>query len=310
MKRIFIIIAILFCTQACTKNSNAMLDNGKLNVIVTIFPLYDFVREIAGDKINLTMLLPPASESHSFEPTTKDIIAIQKSNIFLYIGGESDEWINRILSSMDKSNMTIIPLIDSVDSVKEEIVEGMEDDGGDKEEAAYDEHIWTSPKNVISIVQTITSALCKADAKNADFYNQNKEEYIKELHKLDAAFKEVVANSKRKTIIFGDRFPFRYFADVYGLSYFAAFPGCSTESEPSAATVAFLINKIKSEKIPVVFFIELSNERMADTIAEETGAKKLLLHASHNISKKDFENGVTYIEIMKQNVKNLKEALQ
>jgi zinc transport system substrate-binding protein len=160
------------------------------------------------------------------------------------------------------------------------------------------------------MVRAITDALCEKDAANAQTYRQNSDAFAAELTALDAAFASVVQNAARKTIVFGDRFPFRYFADRYGLSYFAAFPGCSTETEPSAATVAFLIKKIRAERIPVIFHIELSNERMADTIAEETGAQKRLLHAAHNISKRDFDRGVTYLELMTANIAPLREALQ
>ncbi|GHT70244.1 periplasmic divalent manganese/zinc-binding lipoprotein [Spirochaetia bacterium] len=312
MKRVFLliisVIAILISVSGCTQKKNIQNTNGKITITATIFPPYDFVRAIAGDRVNLTMLLPPASESHSFEPTPKDIITIQNSDIFIYVGGESDEWVNRILESMDTRTMTIISLMDIVEAVEEEIVEGMEVE--EEEEVAYDEHVWTSPQNAVRIVQAITETLCKVDAVNADLYRQNGAHYIAELRDLDTAFQAVVDNANRNTIVFGDRFPFRYFADRYGLSYFAAFPGCSTETEPSAGTVAFLIDKIKHERIPVVFHIELGNERMADTIAEETGAEKLLLHACHNISKKDFENGVTYVDLMRQNVENLRKALQ
>ncbi|GHV92542.1 high-affinity zinc uptake system binding-protein ZnuA [Spirochaetia bacterium] len=323
MKRVFLltlsIIALLLFTTGCTpkKNSNVQSGNGKITVTATIFPPYDFVRAVAGgsqqasaDRVNLSMLLPPASESHSFEPTPKDIITIQNSDIFIYAGGESDAWVNRILASMDTRNMTIISLIDTVDVVEEEVVEGMEEDVEEEEVIAYDEHVWTSPLNAMRIVRSIADALCNADNANTEFYRQNADDYISQLEKLDAEFQAVVDHAKRNTIVFGDRFPFRYFADRYGLSYFAAFPGCSTETEPSAGTVAFLINKIRNEHIPVVFHIELGNERMADTIAEETGAEKLLLHACHNISKRDFENGITYIDLMRQNVENLRKALQ
>ncbi|GMO51620.1 MAG: metal ABC transporter substrate-binding protein [Termitinemataceae bacterium] len=305
------IIVMLFSVYACTKKDNSVInENGKITVTATIFPQYDFVRSIAKDKVNLSMLLPPASESHSFEPTPRDMITIQNSDIFIYSGGESDAWVARILSSSSgTNNMTIISLMDIVDVVEEEIVEGMEAEE-EEEETSYDEHVWTSPQNAKLIVTSIAEALCNADAANAAFYRQNAELYIAELEKLDAGFMSVVDNAKRKTIVFGDRFPFRYFADRYGLAFFAAFPGCSSETEPSAATVAFLIDKIKSEHIPVVFHIELGNERMAETIAEETGAKKLLLHSCHNISKKDFQNGVTYLDLMQKNVENLKAALQ
>jgi zinc transport system substrate-binding protein len=206
--------------------------------------------------------------------------------------------------------MKIIRMMDAVDVVEEEIVEGMEEEDEEEEETAYDEHVWTSPRNAVLIVRAITESLCEADPANAAFYLQNAAVYNEELEQLDAAFKEVTAAAKRNTVVFADRFPFRYFADAYGLTYFAAFPGCSTETEPSAATVAFLINKIRAEKIPVVFHIELSNERMANTISGETGAKKLLLHACHNISKRDFDAGLGYLDLMRRNVENLREALR
>jgi zinc transport system substrate-binding protein len=320
MKRVFALIALLICICSFTfaggakDNKNA---NGKITVTATIFPPYDFTRAIAGDKVNLAMLLPPGAESHSFEPTPRDIIGIQNSDIFIYIGGESDAWVDRILDSINTRNMKIIKLMDTVDVVEEEIVEGMEEEEEDpllalgiEPESEYDEHIWTSPKNAAIMIRAIADALCERDGANTSFYQQNANSYIAKLNELDASFQAVVNNAKWKTIVFGDRFPFRYFADAYGLSYFAAFPGCSTETEPSAGTVAFLINKIRTEKIPVVFHIELSNERMADTIAEETGAKKRLLHAAHNISKQDFDRGVTYLELMTRNVETLKEALQ
>lgn len=297
------------CTNKNAASSSA-LNNGKLTVVSSIFVPYDFTRVIAGDRVNIKMLLPPAAESHSFEPTPQDIITIQNSDVFIYVGGESDRWAARILDSMDTSKMRILSLMEIVDVVEEEIVEGMEEEDEEDEGPAYDEHVWTSPKNAALILRAITETLCKLDDANSAFYRQNAENYLASLDELDASFRSIVNGTKRKTIIFGDRFPFRYFADAYGLSYFAAFPGCSTETECSAGTVAFLIDKIRAEKIPVVFFIELSNEKIADTLADETGAKKLLLHSAHNISKRDFDKGVSYLELMKQNAVNLKEALQ
>jgi zinc transport system substrate-binding protein len=313
MKKILLIIIFaifLSGVTGCRQNKNAVARNadGKINITTTIFPPYDFVRQIAGDRVNLRMLLPPGAESHSFEPSPRDIITIQNSDIFIYGGGESDAWIDRILQSMDTDTMRILAMMNAVEVVEEEIVEGMEEEDAE-EEIAYDEHVWTSPRNAITIVKAITELLCEADPANAAAYQQNAAAYIEELEQLDAAFSEVVAGSLRDTLVFADRFPFRYFADAYGLQYFAAFPGCSTETEPSAATVAFLINKIKAEKIPVVFHIELSNERMAKTISGETGAKKSLLHSCHNITKREFDSGLGYLEIMRRNVENLREAL-
>jgi zinc transport system substrate-binding protein len=304
--------ALLSGITSCKPNKYAANQNGKINITTTNFPPYDFVRQIAGDRVNLAMLLPPGSESHSFEPSPRDIITIQNSDIFIYSGGGSDKWIDRILQSMNTSGMKILAMIDIVEAVDEEIVEGMEEDGDESPPngaAAYDEHVWTSPWNAILIVQAITLMLCETDAANSDYYRQNAAAYIEKLRLLDIAFAEVVSGSKRSVIVFADRFPFRYFADAYGLTYYAAFPGCSTDTEPSAATVTFLVDKIRAERIPVVFHIELSNERMANTISGETGARKLLLHSGHNITKRDFDSGMGYLQIMKNNVENLREAV-
>jgi len=320
MKRIIIfssgvlfVLLILFIAGCHRMNPKVKptKTEGKINVSSVIFPTYDFVRIIAGDRVNLVMLLPPGAESHSYEPSPRDIITIRESDLFIHPGGESAKWVDRILSSMDipEEKMIILRLIDLVEAVEEEIVEGMEDDDEEDDSPALDEHVWTSPRNAKLIVAEITKALCELDSANADFYRKNAADYLSRLDELDAEFMSVMNGAKRNTIIVGDRFPFRYLADAYDLSYFAAFPGCSTETEPSAATVAFLINKVKSESIPVVFHIELSNEKMADTISEATGAKKLLLHSGHNITKRDFDGGANYLDLQKANVVNLKEAL-
>lgn len=301
-----------------TSESATTSSTDTISVVTTIFPQYDFVRQIAGENVELTMLLSPGSESHSYEPSPQDIITIQNADIFIYVGGESDEWVSEILSSMDTSSMEIIAMMESVQIVEEELLEGMEEDEQDhgdgenhenEEEVEYDEHVWTSPINAMAIVQDIADALAKVDSTNADLYEDNAAIYKEELSSLDKQLREVVQNANRTTLIFADRFPFRYLADEYGLTCYAAFPGCSTETEASAATVAFLIDKVNEEKIPVIFFIELSNEKMADTIVESTDAEKLLLHSCHNVTKDDFEAEVTYVSLMKQNIENLKEAL-
>lgn len=302
-----------FSSSSSSTDSSAKSD-GKINVVATIFPEYDFLRQIAGDKINLTMLLTPGAESHSFEPTPQDIKEVNKADMFVYVGGDSDAWVSSILDSVDKDKMKIVTLMDCVDLVQEEVAEGMtpekeEASVSSEEEIEYDEHVWTSPKNAMLIVQKLNNTLCEADPKNADFYNKNTSEYIKKLENLDKEFKDIVSSGKRKEIVVGDRFPFRYFVDEYGLTYHAAFPGCSTDTEPSAATIAFLTDKVKKDKIPVVFHIELSNEKVCDSICESTGAKSELLNAVHNVSKDDFENGVTYLDLMEHNVEVLKEAL-
>jgi len=310
---LFVAIAVLSMTAlyACGKKSNNIeVPSDKINVVATIFPEYDFLRQIGGDHINLTMLLTPGAESHSFEPTPQDIKEVANSDMFVYVGGDSDAWVDSILESIDTKNTDIVTLMDCVSLVEEETVEGMtpekEEDGGDVE---YDEHVWTSPKNTMLIVQKLCDNLCQIDPDNSDDYKQNTKDYIEKLTELDNEFQNVVDNAKRKEIIVGDRFPFRYFVDEYGLTYYAAFPGCSTDTEASAATIAFLDDKIKKDSIPVVFHIELSNEKICDAICEATGAKSELLNAVHNVSKSDFDAGITYLDLMEHNVEVLKEAL-
>ncbi|MCL1803936.1 MAG: metal ABC transporter substrate-binding protein [Eubacteriaceae bacterium] len=304
------ISSIFGCTSR-VENSTA---DTKTTVITTIFAPYDFSREIAGGLADVSMLLPPGSESHSYEPSPQDIIKIQNCDVFIYVGGESDKWIEKILASVDKSKISIITLMDCVEAVEEEVVEGMqpeeEDDESGEDAVEYDEHVWTSPKNAILITEKITDALCAADSANTDAYRANAQEYISKLIELDADFQAVISAAKRSCIVFGDRFPFRYLAHAYGLSYYAAFPGCSTETEPSAQTIKFLIDKINEESIPVVFHIELSNMKMANTISEATGAKVMLLHSCHNITKNDLQEGTTYLELMQANAAALREALE
>ena len=323
---VFFAIPVIGCGQDTDTSPKSVTDtysretplNEKISIVATIFAPFDFARAITGDKAEVIMLVPPAAESHSFEPTPQDIIRIQNSDVFIYNGGNSDAWVDGILASMDKSKMNIVKFIDCVEVVEEEIVEGMEEDEHDDDieyedesdhEPEIDEHVWTSPRNARLIVQRIADTICAADPDNSAVYKANTENYITRLNELDLKFQAVVDSAVRKTLVFGDRFPFRYFVDAYGLDYLAAFPGCSTETEPSAATVAFLIDKVKAEQIPVVFHAELSNAKMANTIAEESGAKVLEFHACHNISRDDFQTGKTYIEIMNANIEALKEAL-
>ena len=497
----FCLVAVLAlaCLSACNSSDKRVTadDSEKLSVVTTIFPQYDFTRQIVGDKADVTMLLKPGAESHSYEPTPQDIKTIQNCDLFIYTGGENDVWVDDILNSMGAQKPDTLRLIDCVPTVNEEIVEGMEhghdhdhgeiveseikdrplsdfagdfqsvlpyfedgtldeyitekaeeneksfdemkqeflekrksdyntlsiqgntvffhtssgtvsteyeyqgfqtvkDDDGDitsvwytfktktsapgapvylafndhgtgadsheeheehEEEIAHfhlrygnesvkalmdvenwaptfyagdatadeikealaghshehgeetDEHVWTSPKNAIEIVDKITSLVCGKDQNNADTYEKNSADYKKQLEQLDASFREVVNSAKRKTILFGDRFPFRYFADEYGLSYYAAFTGCSTETEASAATVAFLTDKVKEEQLPVVFIIELSNGKIADSICEATGAKKMTLYSCHNVTKDQMEDGATYLSMMTENVDSLCAAL-
>ena len=312
------------CLSACGKSGKTE-DAGasELSVVATIFPPYDFTRQIAGDDADVIMLLSPGAESHSYEPTPQDIKTIQSCDLFIYTGGESDVWVEDILSSMGDQMPETLRLVDCVPTVTEEIVEGMEhgheehEDHGDHEdleehedhEEETDEHVWTTPQNAIKIVENITSKLCEMDPDNAGSYEKNSAGYIEQLEMLDASFREVVGQAERRTILFGDRFPFRYFADEYGLDYYAAFPGCSDETEASAATVAFLINKVNEEQIPVIFTIERSNGKLADSICEATGAEKRILYSCHNVTRNQLDSGATYLPMMMENVESLRAAL-
>lgn len=300
---------MLLC--GCTAQNNTSKNNGgKINIVTTVFPLYDFARNVAGDKANIDMLVTFGAEVHSYEPTPRDIIKIIDSDLFINLGSSVDGWTDKVTEAADGKSLNTLSAMDSVDIKDEEAVEGMEEERGHSEHAPEpDEHIWTSPKNAELIVKSICSALEKADPSNAGYYKKNAENYIYELNRLDGDIRSAVEGAKRKTVVFADRFPMRYFADEYGLEYFAAFPGCSSESEPSAATISFLIEKVKSEHIPVVFFTETSDGKVADTICEASGAEKLLFHSCHNITKQQFDGKATYISLMKQNLKALQTAL-
>jgi zinc transport system substrate-binding protein len=286
---------------------NAPNDDGRVRVVSTLFASYDFLRAIAGDSAALTMLLPPGAESHSYEPTPQDILTVQNCDVFVYVGGESDAWVENLLAAVDQSKLRIVTLIDCVETVDEAALPGIE---AEEEEAPEtDEHVWTSPRNAALIVQRLRDVLQEVDPAHEDLYRQNTENSLSALNALDARFKAIVAGGARKTLVFGDRFPFRYFADAYGLTCYAAFPGCSPETEASAKTVQFLVDTVRTEKIPVVLHIEMGNEKMATAIAEATGAQVLELHAAHNITADDFRAGVTYLDIMERNAAVLKTAL-
>lgn len=296
-------------TAETEKNTDAPSEGNKLKIVTTNFPSYDFARAITKEDAEVTMLVKPGAETHSFEPSPQDIITIQNADLFIYTGGDSDEWVDGILESVQNKNFHVFKMMDAVNLIEEETVEGMQEEEHEEEGPEMDEHVWTSPKNAITIVEKLEETLSGLDESHKDSFKANSESYVKELEELDKSFKEVVDSGKRKEIIVADRFPFAYFCKEYGLSYFAAFPGCSTDTQPSAATIAFLTDKVKEDKIPVVFHIEMGNEDMVNAISKDTGAKKLLLNSVHNVTDSDFKAGKTYVDLMKPNVEALKEAL-
>lgn len=316
-KKTLLLFLIAFVAAAFTAcggiASNSGGENGKIKIVATNFPPYDFSRQIAGDLAEVTMLLPPGQESHTFEPTPQDIIKISDADIFIMGGGESDQWAKKLISSSDLDANKVLSMMDCVTAVPEELSDGMQSSEHEQHDHSdfyeYDEHVWTSPKNAMEICRKIAEKLICADEKNEAAYSSNLNAYLQDLNDLDLQFLNAAENGVRKTLVFGDRFPFRYFADRYDISYYAAFPGCSGETEPDAATMKFLIDKVNEEQIPVVLHVELSNQKVADTICEATGAKKLMLHSCHSITKDEFEQGKTYLSIMTENVDVLREAL-
>lgn len=299
MKRIFISALVLCVIFAAScekkKKENAeQISESKINVVATIFPLYDFARATAKEQANIAMLTLPGASVHTFEPSPADIKKLQKADVFLYIGGESETWVERILSTLDTSKMKIVRLFDRV---KSEI------------KIEHDEHIWTSPKNASLMLNEIAKAFCEKDLANCESYVKNSDGYISQINELSQELSQVASSAKRKKIVVADRFPFRYLAEEYGLEYAAAFPGCSDQTNASVATMAFLIKTVEKDNIPYIYHVELSNQNVAKAIAEQTGAKMLELHSYHNLSKQEFENGATYLDLFKRNVANLRIGL-
>ncbi len=303
----------LFTLSACKKAETA--ENDGVKIVTTIFPPFDFARNVAGDKASVKQLLPVGAESHSYEPAPQDIITLQNCDLFIYTGGESDVWIDDILSSLGEKAPKTLKLLDCVDPLCEEYVDGMQSehdhDSHDHEhdDEEYDEHVWTSPKNAVKITERIADAISAIDPENADSYAENSAEYIAKLNAVDKKLTETVASSERKTIVVGDRFPFRYLAEHYGLEYYAAFPGCSSDSDASAATIIFLTEKVKSEQIPAVLYIEFSTHKVADAVADSAKVGIELLHSCHNVTNEQIKSGVDYISLMEQNIEVLKKVL-
>lgn len=316
-----VIICSLFSISGCGKTEKVQNSDGKISIVTTIFPYYDFVRQLAGDKADVRLLLSPGSDPHSYEPTPSDIVAIENCDIFIYNGGESDEWVDGVLSSIENKNVKVMKMMEYVTLRHEQSMdhnhehaehEDMDDndEGHDHEEGEeYDEHIWTSIRNAERMSASIADELISVDSKNSDYYNEKKTDYISSLDSLDKKFTEVANNKKRDTLVFGDRFPFLYFVSDYDLGYECAFPGCSHETEPSTAVVSHLIDFTRENNIPVVFYLELSSGKIAQIISEDSSAKTMQFSSCHNVTKEDFENGATYISVMEQNLEALKEAL-
>lgn len=317
MKKIISFISICAIILSLTGCATTNTKNEKLNIVTTTFSTYDFVRQIAGDNVNLICLLNPGEDTHSFEPTPQDIIKINNADLFIYVGGEMESWIEKTKNSITLEENKMCSVMDFVTLLEEKEIDGAEEHHHDEEheeehhedEIEYNEHVWTSLDNSIKIINSISNTICSIDSKNKDIYESNAKSYIKEIEDLKKEIEEIVENASRKKLVFGDKMPMQYFIEEFGLEVSAAFSGCSTETEPSASTISYLVNVVKEEKIPVVLYIELSSGKVADIIAQETGVKAMRIQTLHNISKEDFNNGETYVSLMRKNINVLKEAL-
>ena len=306
-----ILIAVIVLGVSLNKEKKEE-DNGKLNIVVTTFSCYDLSKQITGDKANVSFLLGPGVDSHSYEPSTGDLIKIKNADVFIYIGGEMEKWVDKVLETdtIDTSKTTTIKVTDAVETIEEVEVDGAEEEEEEEEEGAFDEHIWTSPANAIKMVQYLGKKYAELDTENAEEYIKNANNYAEEIKQVQAKIWNIVDNKVRDRLVFGDKMPMQYFLNEYGLTASAAFNGCSTETEPGTKTITYLVNKVKEENIPVVLYIELSTGKTAKSIANETGAKAMQIQTLHNISKDDFEKGETYVSLMTKNLDVLKEALQ
>ena len=316
MKQIFPLLCALLLLAACGP-ALPPEDSGRLQIVAAVFPAYDFARSAAGELADVTLLLPPGAESHSYEPTPADILRVQRCDLFIYLGGESDAWVDTILSAIEPRG-DVLRMMDCVDLLEEETVEGMQ--GGhdhDHEEdhdhlgevLSMDEHVWTAPRNAAAVTRIIGQRLALLDPENGEAYAAGAEAYALELEELDRDFTAFFDTLPDRTIVFGDRFPLLYFAEAYDLDYYAAFPGCGAQTEPSAATVAFLTKKVREEGLPAVWYIEFSNHLVADGIAEAAGVETAQFHTCHNVSRADLEAGATYLSLMRANLEVLREHM-
>ena len=331
MKKVFAIVLCVLMLAGILSGCDTHKKSDKIEIVTTIFPEYDWVREIVGDKsdkIGITMLLDSGTDLHSYQPTASDMVKIATCDMFIYVGGESDEWVNDVLETAKNKDMIVINLLDVLgDKVKEEEVkEGMEceeedehehEDGHehhhDEEEPEYDEHVWLSLRNAVELCNYISKKIQTLDPDNKDAYAANTAAYVSKLNALDARFSAAVEEASVKTLVFGDRFPFRYLVDDYGLDYYAAFVGCSAESEASFKTITFLSEKVNELGLKSIMQIENSNNRIAETVRSSTNTKDQTirtLNSLQSVTARDVKNGTTYLGIMEQNLAVLTEALK
>lgn len=306
-----VLLALLLLLSLTACGGSAPRDDGRLKIIATSFPGYDLARAVTGELADVQLLLPPGTESHSYEPTPRDILNVQGCDLFVYLGGESDAWVDTILNSIDTPVKTL-KMIECVPTLEEEPLEGMETqhDHEHGQVVEVDEHVWTSPVNAVQIMEHIAAEIVAMDEANAETYAANENAYAAELNQLDGEIRAFLSTVREPVMVFGDRFPLRYFTHAYGITSYAAFPGCSTQTEPSAATIAYLTDLVREKGLSTVYYIEFSNHLVADSIAEATDVGTALFHSCHNVSRQELDEGITYLKLMRQNLETLKATMK
>jgi len=302
------------CLAGCGAKTENTNNNKKVSIVTTIFPEYDWVREVVGDSgtAEVTLLLDGGVDLHSYNPSAQDIMKISSCDMFVYVGGQSDKWVDEALKTRVNKDMQIVDLLDVLGSEvkKEEIKEGMKAEDGEPEN---DEHVWLSLKNTKKIVSALADSLSKVDPENSGVYKRNADIYTEKLESLNTKYEQAVVEAKNKVLLFGDRFPFRYMADDYGLDYYAAFPGCEAETEASFETIVFLSNKVNELGLGTIEAIEGSDHKIAETIKNSTASKDqeiVEMDSMQSVTSSDIKNGVTYLSIMEKNLDALKRALK
>lgn len=297
-----IVIVILNTSCNTIKSSDS---NNSITVITTLFPVYDFAREIAGDKAEIILLLPPGVEAHAYEPTPQDIVSVQKSDLFIYTGELMEPWVHKFVEGVESDR----PIV--VDASKGVKLLGSDEHDEDEEyeHGELDPHIWLDPQNAIVMVDNITKGLVELDPENANYYQQNSEAYKQKLQELDAQISEAIPHLASKTIVYAGHFAFGYFAQRYGLSHISPYNGFAPDAEPTPQKVAELIDTIEESGVKAIYYEELIDPKVAKVISDETGVEMILLHGAHNVSKQELENGVTYLSIMEENLQKLKKGL-
>lgn len=322
VKGITIAVLLLFCScilSGCVSNNTAFEEDNRYHIVCTTFPQYDWTANlICGNEenISLKLLMDKGGDLHNFQPSALDIARVSECDLFLYVGGESDAWVEDALKEAVNPDMRVINMMEILSErlVEEEHVEGSSGhDEQDHEEQEYDEHVWLSIKNAERIVAEIAANLAEMDSGNADLYQENCDRYTDALRALDLQFAKVVDSGKKDTLLFADRFPFRYFVEDYGLNYYAAFNGCSAETEASFGTVAFLINKLEELELGFVIVLDGSDDRLARVVIENTRSghqEVCVLNSMQSVSRKEIKEGIHYLNIMEENLKVIQKLLE